>query len=194
MVNFKTKVNFCSLRGCSKEQFHIDGSEIATFDHFVVERTRAHGTKLDYWHQDLKRTKRDALYDEPIDRVWAGPYKIYGYVEYAPGQPEMREEGMRVTWTGNIWIPRAELELVKAPPPLEGDIIRYWRIPFFAEHGVNSEESAVDTAGYFFDVVNSDDDGHIADAEAFVGFKLEVRRRTEFTPERRLLEDGINSL
>jgi hypothetical protein len=193
-LSYKPKAHFCSLQGCKKEQFQIDGSEIATFDHFVTERTRAHGTRLDYWHQDLPNTARDKLYDEPVNRAWRGPYKIYGYVEYSPGQPEMREEGIRVTWTGNIWIARKEIENASAPPPLEGDIIRYWPLPFFAEHGVNNEESAVSTAGYFFDVVNSDDDGHIAGAAAFVGFKLEVRRRTEFTPERRLLEDNIYSL
>lgn len=189
----KPQAGFCSLAGCEKSKFVIDGSEIATFDHFAVERTEATGTNLDYWHQDIEGSVRDPLYDEPIDRKWKGPFKIVGYVEYAPGQPEMREEGMRVTWTGTIWMARKAIEDAGAPAPLEGDVIRYWPIPFFAEHGVNSEKSAVRTAGYFFDVVNCDDDGHIGGAAAFVGFKLEVRRRTEFTPERRLLEDGIYS-
>jgi len=163
----------------------FDSSELCMFDSIAGEHIEAYGTDLRFWHQDHEHTKRDALYDEPVDRAFKGPYLLKGYVEYAGGTPEMTEQGMRVTWAGNIWIARSSLEAANAPAPLEGDVISYWDVPFFAEHAVNSEEP-VPGKMYAFDVVNSDDDGHVFDSEAFLYFKLDVRRRTEFTPERRL--------
>lgn len=181
----------CEFATLQKTQCHpacepvrLDGSELQMFDSIAQEHVKAHGTEILYWRQDLDRSQRDPLYDEPVDRSFRGPYKVYGFVEYAAGQPETTEQGMRVTWAGTVWIPRVEFEQSGAGSPLEGDVLQYWNVPWFGEHGVNSEE--VPGRGYYFDVVNADDDGHVFDSAAFVGFKLEVRRRTEFTPERRL--------
>lgn len=164
--------------------FQLDDSESAFFDSIAQEHVQAHGTELYFWHQDLEESTRDPLYDEPIDREWRGPYKIMGWVEYMAGQPQMREEGMVVRWEGRIWIARAELEEKGAPAPLEGDVLKFWDNTFFEEHGVNAEEGV--HGGYYFDVINADDDGHVFDTGHFVGIVLNVLRRTEFTPERRL--------
>ena len=168
--------------GC--DPFALTGSEICLFDHFVDEQLQIYGTPIEYYHQDIEASTRDPLYDEPIARVWKGPYCLKAYVEYIAAQPQAREEGTRVTWNGTIWISRKSLEDIGAAAPLEGDVIRYWSNKFFKEHSVNGEH--VPGADYYFDVINSDDDGHLFDSANFTGFKLTVSRRTEFTPERRL--------
>jgi|WetSurMetagenome_2_1015567.scaffolds.fasta_scaffold02643_6 hypothetical protein len=164
--------------------FKIDASEGAVFDHFAQEHVSAHGTELKYWHQDLEASRRDALYDEPINRAWRGPFKLTGFVEYMEGQPGMREEGAFVRWEGRIWIARKELEDNNCPAPTEGDVIQYWDDRFFAGFAVNDEH--VPGSGYYFDVIKASDDGHVGDTGYFVGFSIQVLRRTEFTPERRL--------
>lgn len=166
------------------EPVRLDAQELFVFDSIANEHVEAHGTEIKYWRQDLDRSLRDPLYDEPVDRCFRGPFQMFGFVEYPPGVPEMTENGMRVTWATSVWIPRVQFESAGAGSPLEGDVLQFWDLPFFGEHGVNAEE--VPGRGYYFDVVNADDDGHVFDSAAFVGFKLEVRRRTEFTPERRL--------
>lgn len=165
--------------------FVLDGSDGPLFDHFAQEHTAASGTEILYWHQDLETSLRDPLYDEPIDRVWRGPFKLKGFVEYMEGQPQMSENGMTVRWQGRIFIARLELEQSNAPAPLEGDVLKFWENKFFQEHSVNGDES-IPNAGYYFDVINADDVGHVHDSDRFVGFNLTVQRRTEFTAERRL--------
>ena len=154
------------------------------YDHFAQEHVEASGTDILLWYQDLENSLRDPLYDEPIDREWLGPFKLTGWVEYIAGTPQMREEGMVVRWEGRIWIARKELEDTGTPAPLEGDMIKYWDDKFFAEHGVNAQSGV--HGGYYFDVINVDDDGHVQDDGHFVGLTINVLRRTEFTPERRL--------
>lgn len=166
--------------------FALDGRDAAMFDHFAQEHTNASGTDLLLWHQNLEESVRDPLYDEPIEREWDGPFAFKGYVEYMAGTPQMQEEGMSVRWQGTIWVARKELEDSKVPAPLEGDVLRFWDNKFFTEHSVNAEEAALHGAGYYFDVINVDDDGHVQDSDHFVGLTITVMRRTEFTAERRL--------
>lgn len=186
----KKKCNSCEFAKLPKTgpqtcgPFELTGSEGAMFDHFAQEHTGASGTEVLLWHQDLEESIRDPLYDEPIEREWQGPFKFKAWVEYIAGTPQMQEEGMTVRWQGNIWVARKELEDTGTPAPLEGDVIKYWDNKFFAEHGVNAEHGV--EGGYYFDVINVDDDGHVNDSGHFVGLTITVLRRTEFTPERRL--------
>lgn len=164
--------------------FELDGTDGPMFDHFAQEHVNASGTDIMFWHQNLEESLRDPLYDEPIDREWSGPYRLKAWVEYIPGAPQMQEEGMTVRWQGSLWIARKTLEDGGIPAPLEGDVIKFWDNKFFTEHGVNAEEGV--HGGYFFDVINVDDDGHVHDSGHFVGLTVTILRRTEFTPERRL--------
>jgi len=169
--------------------FSFSEQEACVFDSITKEFTEAIGTSMYFWHQDLEASIRDPLYDEPIDRVWAGPYKLKGYVEYMEGQPQMQEQGMTVRWQGELYIARSSLEDAGAPAPLEGDVLRFWDNRFFTDHSVNTDKDAVDGTpkpGYYFDVINADDTGHIFDEAHFTMIKLTVMRRTEFTAERRL--------
>lgn len=169
--------------------FELEESEACFFDHIAQEHVQASGTELRLWHQDIEESIRDPLYDEPIDRVWAGPFVLRGWVEYMGGQPQMQEYGMTVRWSGNIWVARKELEDRNIPAPLEGDVIKFWDNKFFTEHSVNADEQALEGSphpGYYFDVINVDDKGHVFDTGHFVGLLIQVQRRTEFTAERRL--------
>jgi hypothetical protein len=186
----KKKVGVCEFAKVKTAcPFELTEAEACVFDSIAEEHVSGHGTDLLFWHQDVEHSIRDPLYDEPIDRAWRGPYALKGFVEYMAGQPQMDEQGMTVRWRGFIWIARSALESAGAPAPLEGDVLKFWDNKFFTEHSVNSDEDAIHgppPSGYFFDVINADDDGHIFDTGHFVGLKLEVMRRTEFTPERRL--------
>lgn len=166
--------------------FELDGQDASMFDHFAQEHVNASGTEILLWHQDLQESIRDPLYDESIEREWLGPYKLKAWVEYIAGAPQMQEQGMSVRWEGTVWIARKELEDTGTPAPLEGDVIKYWDNKFFAEHGVNAEHGV--HGGYYYDVINVDDDGHVQDSAHFVGLTMNILRRTEFTPERRLNE------
>jgi hypothetical protein len=187
LTNQQTTCDYATVdtakpEGC--DPFQLNGQEICFFDGLVEDHLNTHGTDITYWHQDIENSTRDPIYDEPIDRAWLGPYRLKGYAEYIAAAPEAREEGTRVTWNGTLWLSRKGLEDIGAPAPLEGDVVKYWDNRFFAEHSTNGEH--VPGSGYYFDVVNSDDDGHVFDSANFTGFKLTIARRTEFTPERRL--------
>jgi hypothetical protein len=77
------------------------------------------------------------------------------------------------------------VEEAVAPVPSEGDVLQAWNIPFYQKYST-AEQEPLPTAGYYFNVVDVDTDGQLFDNPTFVGFKLKLNRRTEFTPERRL--------
>ena len=155
------------------------------FDSIASEMNNIAGTAIDYYALDKQKTKRDALYDEPIQYVWRGPYKLKAYVTWPESTPDAREEGMKSDFEGTTaWLARADIEGLRMPYPQEGDIIRFWAVPYFNSAGVDG--LAVPNAGYYFDCLDVDDDGHIFDQASFVGFKIELKRRTEFTPERKI--------
>lgn len=178
------KVDISCPSDCSP--FELDGAEVCLFDSIVEEQLDIAGTPIEYWHQEIEKSDRDALYDEPLTRAWRGPWRLKAFVEYIPGVAEMREEGFRVTWNGTMFIARTTIESLGAPSPLEGDVIHYWSNKFFKEHASGGKGDP--GSGYYFDVINVDDDGHVFDSANFVGFKLTLSRRTEFAAERRLAE------
>lgn len=165
-------------------EFSLDGSEQALFDSYAQEHVKFASTPIDFYSQDVDGSARDPLYDEPIERLWHGPFKLHGYVEFPNLAAEAREEGLKKDWDGIIWISRLEFEESRAPYPKEGDAVRYWKIPFFDADATLHEQ--VPGGGWYYDVVLTDDDGHLFDNPQFVGFKLTVKRATEFTPERRI--------
>ena len=165
-------------------EFTLGDEERFLFDLWAQEHTHILGTTIEYWSLDVAGSKRDALYDEPVERKWLGPFKMKGYLGYAPSGPEAREEGFRTTFTTEIWISRKDFEDANCPSPNEGDAIRVWKTPFFDQWAVDGED--VPGRGYFFDVINVDEDGHLWDQSTFVGFRCDIKRRTEFTPERRI--------
>jgi hypothetical protein len=165
-------------------EFSLDGAELHLFDSYAQEHTGTASTPIDYYVQDVDGSPRDPLYDEPTERLWKGPYALKGYAEFPNLTAEAREEGLKKDWEATVWIARKEFEDKHAPYPKEGDVIRFWKIPFF-DADANLHEK-VPGGGWYFDVVLTDDDGHLFDGPEFVNFKLTVKRATEFAAERRV--------
>jgi len=166
--------------------FTLDASELKLFDCIATELNNAGGTPIEFFHLEVCEGTRDPLYDEPIQRVFRGPYIFKAHVTQPESQPQATEQGFKNEWTGEIWMARADLEKVGAPAPFEGDVVRIWGDqPYFDEDAVSFE--SIPNKGFYFDVTKVDPDGHLFTTSSFVGFKLITKRRTEFTPERRIL-------
>lgn len=165
-------------------EFTLGDEERFLFDLWAQEHVRIAGTSIEFWSLNLEKSIRDALYDEPVERKWDGPFKFKVFVEFPPGTAEAREEGFRNSWRAVAWLTRKELEDANCPAPAEGDVIRFWNAPFFQDAGVDSQ--LVPGRGYFFEITEVDEDGHLWDQATFVGYRCEIKRNTEFTPERRL--------
>jgi len=156
------------------------------FDSIAQEHVNILGTDIDFWTHEVSKGTRDPLYDEPIGRVYVGPFRVKGYVSWPDSVPEARQEGGRTSFGAEVWIARKSIEDIRAPQPNESDVLRIWNTPFFNEWAVDNAPSGQPNTGYFFDIIDVDDDGHLFDSPTFVGFKLSIKRRTEFTPERRI--------
>jgi len=157
------------------------------FDIWNEEHTEVAGTDIDYWIQDLVKTKRDPLYNEPTERIWAGPFRFKALVKLPQNEYEAREEGARELWTGQIFIPRLAIENSNMEQwPKIGDVIRIWSLPFYDQDAMGVDQN-IPNAGLYFDVIQTQGEGHPLDNPSFTRFQLDVKRRTEFTPERRLL-------
>lgn len=167
--------------------FHLGDQALCFFDSVISTQIAAVGTPIEYYHQDILNSKHDPLYDEPLQRVWKGPFKLDAFIEFPEAEAEVREEGFRVTWSSAMaTLARSTIEAIGAPAPQEGDVIRFWNNKFFKSFATGGGNDP--GAGYYFDVVNVNDEGHVHDTASFVGFKLRLARRTEFAPERRLAE------
>jgi hypothetical protein len=162
----------------------VSDAEQKLNDSVAQEINKHAGTDVELYELDLKNSVVDPLFRETVKRIWKGPFKLKAYVEWADSTPEVREEGFRTSFASRAWIARADIEAINAEPPAEGDILRFWNIPFFNESGVDGEP--VPGRGYFFNVVDVDDDGHNGDGANFTGFWLTLQRRTDFPPEVRL--------
>jgi hypothetical protein len=154
------------------------------FDSIAQEHVNIAGTDIDFYSHNVAGSKRDALYDEPVERVYGGPFRVKGYVVWPDTTPDVRMEGWRTIVNAEAWIARKEIEDKRCPAPSETDVLRFWNTPFFNDWAVDGED--VPNAGYYFDILNVNDDGHLFDSPQFVGFKMILKRRTEFTPERRI--------
>jgi hypothetical protein len=154
------------------------------FDSLAQEHTNIAGTDIDYFSHQVAKSNRDALYDEPIQRAYSGPFRLKGYITWPDLTPDVGDKGWRSVANAECWIARLEFEQKHCPAPSETDVLRIWNTPFFNSWAVDGED--IPGAGYYFDILNVNDDGHLFDSAQFVGFKMILKRRTEFTPERRI--------
>ena len=177
----------CTFRAWpSGKGLQMGDTEQKLHDSIAQEVNQIAGTDIDFYAQDTDNSSVDPLFREPIERLWKGPFKLKAFVEWADSTPEVREEGFRTSFASRCWIARADIDALGIQPPSEGDVIRFWNTPFFNESGLDNEPSP--GKGYFFNVTDVDDDGHINDGPLFVGFWCTLQRRTEFSPERRIAE------
>lgn len=170
-------------------ELRLNDVELPFFDGIAAEHVRITGTPLDYYALNREKSKNDPLYNEAEDRVYDGPFRISGFIEYPENAPEVRDEGVRFVWNSLCWLPRRALEEANCPIPNEGDVVVAWQTPFMKDWSTGFQTN-VPGAQYAFDCVNVNDDGHLFDNASFVGYRIELRRRTEFTPERRI--DGLS--
>lgn len=143
------------------------------------------GGEADLYVRDRGRSLKDPLYGEPTRAVWVGPYRLKVYLQNPIPMPMTVPQGFRNEWNGEIWVPRTEIELKGVRPPDNGDVLQMWKIPFYDALAVDYANSP--KAGFYFDVESVHADAIAAMAPIFLGFKLTLKRRSEFTPERRVL-------
>lgn len=156
----------------------LDDSELPLFDLIAMEQAELMGDDVNYYAIDRKLSKIDPLYGEYAARNVNGPFLLPGIVKWPKIAPSFQAEGLLLEFDGMIWIARGHLDLYSAPYPTEGDIFEMWRTPF---HDARSKGT-----GMFFDVIKSEDGGHLNDTASFVTFQLTVKRRTDFAPERKI--------
>lgn len=159
--------------------------ELMIADRDAQEHTRQVGTKIKYFQLDIKYSKIDPLYDEPIEPKYSGAFNLYAYVSWPNPEFMVRDDGVHTVMQSAVWIARKEAEDVGLNKPKPGDIILFWDIPYFRNVATNGRE--IDGASMFFDVIEVKDDGHLYDTPYFVGFKIDIKRKTEFGAERKLL-------
>lgn len=114
----------------------------------------------------------DPLYDEPVDannETHLTPFPVIAVFSQLSHTPEAREEGIHTEYEAEVYIAINEWN-AKAPAglaPKEGDIIQI--------------------ADKFYNLLKtSTDDAKIMDSTDFVGYKFEVKRNSNFIPERRV--------
>lgn len=169
---------------CEGEMRQND-NELWLFDSFAQEHTNIGGTDVDIYIPNLKKSRRDPLYNEPTVPVFDGPFRVRVYATDIEYTPEASERGFRQIFTASLWLPRKTVEDAKImPPPREGSVVLIWKTPYFDRF--SEPEPFIPGLGFYFDVLKADVDGHPFDNSGFVGFKMDVKRRTSFNPERRL--------
>lgn len=168
---------------------HLGDEERAFFDSVAVEQMSIAGTPLDYYALDRANSIKDPLYNEASERIYAGPFRVWAYISDPESTPEVRDEGVDTSWTAKCWIPRKVLDDAGCPVPNEGDVIVVWNTPFHEDWSAGTAAETPPGSMYAFDCTNVNDMGHLFDNSAFIGYEIDVKRRTFFTPERRI--DGI---
>jgi hypothetical protein len=163
----------------------LTDQEKELFDTWAVEHVGIAGVTIDYFSINPPGSRVDPVYREPLERRFEGPYRVHGHLTYPEHVPSTGEEGLRTRWDAEAWIPRKVAEEAAMPLPTNCDVIRVWNIPFYHRFSVDDFIN-VPGSNYYFDVLDADDDGHIFDQPTFVGYKLKLARRAEFTPERRV--------
>ena len=160
--------------------------EMALFDSFANEQMQISGTPIDYWFVNAAETVRDPLYGEPTEkRVFEGPYRITAWFSAPHSTPSAQEEGIVRFFDSSCWAARKNLEDSNLPRPREGDVLHVWDTPFMELYST-MDNSPPPGAGMYFNVIKVEPDGFVFDTANFVGYRFDLKRRTEFTPERRL--------
>jgi len=167
------------------EMLRYSDTERLLFDGYAVEQARISGAPVDYWSINATDTKKDPLYAEPIERVFDGPFRVFGIFLSADQTPVFTEEGLAATFDTSVMLPRKALEDAGVPSPSHGDVVHVWDLPLYIALST-PEAKPLPGAGYYFDVLNANPDGYIIDSPTFVRWNLQLKRRTTFTPERRL--------
>lgn len=167
------------------EDFRLSDAEKALIDGYAGEQTHIAGVPIDYWCINAVDTVKDPLYAEPIDRKFIGPFRLFAVFQAPQQDVGTAEEGLSARFTSTCTIPRTAFEVAGAPLPGPGDVLNVWNLPLYVAQST-VEALPLPGAGYYFDVLQANPDGYINDSPTFVRWSLPLKRRTTFTPERRL--------
>lgn len=162
-------------------EFRLDGAELFLRDLYAQEPTNIGGTVCELFTRDIANSVVDPLYGEPSQSSFNGPYRLMASVEWPEATPEVDDEGLRDLWPSGVWIPRKTIEEVGARAPREGDIVRFWELPYFDLTAGNNQPGT--KAAFYFDVIQVNDDGHSHDDATFVAFRCNLKRRSDAPPE-----------
>ena len=168
------------------ESFGLSDAEKALFDCVTTEHTNVIGTVVEFFPQQQNNSTVDPLYNEPIKRVFGGPYRLKGFVTYPEHGPVVGQEGFSSTFDCTVFLGRRALELVNAPAPSESDIIKFWGESNYFTNNASVDGFNVPGAGMYFSVVDVKEDSHLFDTPTFQGFTLTLRRNTQQAPERKI--------
>ncbi len=157
------------------------------WDSIAQEPARLSGTKVRLY--SVRRAKNHhPLYREPgagsKDWEFHGPWEVWGTVEFDQAtdiDADAGSEGKKSMATGILWVARKEFEDVQAPDPKIDDVIEFWDKKEWARAG-----------GFqFFDVNLATPAGNIMTSETFVQWKITLKARSSFDPERRVMATKI---
>lgn len=174
--------------------------ELAYFRELEAERIELSSPECEYY--SLNRGKNvDALYGEPTnDPLYGGssprgtpsrsgeawnfypdidegqePLVIVAAIEYQQmdnREPSTREEGIEWLYDAQIFISRNHWECALEDTAIEGRLPKVGDVIYLFEE--------------WWDVVKAGKGGDVLDTPEYVGFKLDVRKRTKFTPDRKV--------
>lgn len=116
----------------------------------------------------------DPLYGEPYSNGNRWSFSSYNltmaieFTEYSNRSPEASEDGFKIEFDAEAIVSYIEwnANIGAGSPPKESDVI--------------------ECMGTHFDVVKVGKSGSLVDTSLNTGFKLELKRRSSFTPERRI--------
>jgi hypothetical protein len=180
------------------EPFTLNASERALFDCIATEQVNIAGTEIEYFQLALDtlqntpngqpQTIRDPLYDEPFERRYLGPYKLKAYVSYPDISPLLAIEGFSSSIDATAFIPRASIEAAGMPAPTESDILGFWLDSYYHNQaGGGTAGFPVAGSRFYFSVIDVKEEAQLFDTYSFLGFTLTLRRTTQQTPERKIV-------
>ncbi len=143
--------------------------ELSLYRSYEEERINLFGQACTYWVL-VRGANVDPVYNE-TDPNWAfnTPYNLIAAVTYQQmdnRQPSVRDEGFDIDFDADVFIAHNEWATkVGTAVPKEGDVLSIM------------EE--------YFDVVNAGKGGNFIDTPQVVGYKIQVKKRSKFTPDRK---------
>lgn len=158
----------------------LDGSEVSIHDIVISDYKEAGGDEINYYSTDKQASTVDPVYGEYSDRHIDGPWNLPAIFKWPQQNPAVGDAGYTVEFDGKCYISRFHFEDKNAPYPIENDVIEAWRTPYHDEDSMGK--------GLFFDIIQVNNKGHINDSAVFVEFELILKRRPQYSAERRIIK------
>lgn len=134
----------------------------------LYQGDRIAGTAGDEWPHNVTLKVSDAF-------DFTGPYMMDMAIEYQQSEnrnPAIREEGKEAEYDAIIAVSRNEWEAVMFDAGVAGKIPK--------------EGDVIFVQNVWWDITKHGTSGNVLDTVSYVGFRLEVKKRTKFTPDRKI--------